>query len=149
MISIYRDIDILTALINSVLSQSQQQASWAHHDQTYRKCFVSYRNQLSHCTWYVNIYTPRPHCTYVYSPHGHTATTRTESASQQNQRPQCSYGENKGWDRPEYRSLPLIRPPILYTTSSPKRGGGVVSSTQLVSIIRPLKTFRYVLHCQG
>ena len=43
-----------------------------------------------------------------------------------------------------YRSVPLIRPPILYTTSSPKRGGGVFSSTQLVSIIRPLKKFRYV-----
>ena len=40
--------------------------------------------------------------------------------------------------------VPLIRPPILYTTSSPKRGGGVFSSTQLVSIIRPLKKFRYV-----
>ena len=43
-----------------------------------------------------------------------------------------------------YRSVPLIRPPILYTTSSPKRGVGVFSSTQLVSIIRPLKTFCYV-----
>ena len=41
-----------------------------------------------------------------------------------------------------YRSVPLIRPPILYTTSSPKRGGGVFSSTQLVSIIiRPSKSF--------
>ena len=29
----------------------------------------------------------------------------------------------------------------MYTTSSPKRGGGVFSSMQLVSIIRPLKTF--------
>ena len=43
-----------------------------------------------------------------------------------------------------YRSVPLIRPPILYTTFSPKRGGGVFSSTQLVSIIRPLKKFCYV-----
>ena len=43
-----------------------------------------------------------------------------------------------------YRSVPLIRPPILYTTSNPKRGGGVFSSTQLVSIIRHLKKFRYV-----
>ena len=43
-----------------------------------------------------------------------------------------------------YRSVPLIRPPILYTTSCPKRGGGVFSSTQLVSIIRPLKKFCYV-----
>ena len=43
-----------------------------------------------------------------------------------------------------YRSVPLIRPPILYTTSSPKRGGGVFSSMQLVSIIRPLKKFCYV-----
>ena len=30
-----------------------------------------------------------------------------------------------------YRSVPLIRPPILYTTSNPKRGGGVFSSTQI------------------
>ena len=44
----------------------------------------------------------------------------------------------------KYRSVPLIHPPILYTTSSPKRGGGVFSSTQLVSIIRPLKKFCYV-----
>ena len=43
-----------------------------------------------------------------------------------------------------YRSVPLIRPPILYTTSSPKRGGGVFSSMQLVSIIRPLKKFCYI-----
>ena len=43
-----------------------------------------------------------------------------------------------------YRSVPLIRPPILYTTSSPKRGGSVFSRTQLVSIIRPLKKFCYV-----
>ena len=43
-----------------------------------------------------------------------------------------------------YRSVPLIRPSILYTTSSPKRGGGVFSSTQLVSIIRPLEKFCYV-----
>ena len=43
-----------------------------------------------------------------------------------------------------YRSVPLIRPPILYTTSSPKRGGGVFSSTQLVSIIRSHKKFCYV-----
>ena len=43
-----------------------------------------------------------------------------------------------------YCSVPLIRPPIMYTTSSPKRGGGVFSSTQLVSIIRPLTKFRYV-----
>ena len=43
-----------------------------------------------------------------------------------------------------YRSVPLIRPPILYTTSSPKRGGDVFSSMQLVSIIRPLKKFRHV-----
>ena len=43
-----------------------------------------------------------------------------------------------------YHSVPLIRPPILYTTSCPKRGGGVFSSTQLVLIIRPLKTFCYV-----
>ena len=43
-----------------------------------------------------------------------------------------------------YRSVPLIRPPILYTTSSQKRGGGVFSRTQLVSIICPLTKFRYV-----
>ena len=43
-----------------------------------------------------------------------------------------------------YRSVPLTRPPISYTTSSPKRGGGVFSSTQLVPIIRPLKKFCYV-----
>ena len=49
---------------------------------------------------------------------------------------ECSRGKYT-W----YRSVPLIRPPILYTTSSPKRGGGVFSRTQLVSIIRPLKSF--------
>ena len=43
-----------------------------------------------------------------------------------------------------YRSVPLIHPLVLYTTPSPKRGGGVFSSTQLVSIIGPLKTFCYI-----
>ena len=40
-----------------------------------------------------------------------------------------------------YRSVPLIHPPILYTASCPKRGGGIFLSTQFVSIIRPLKKF--------
>ena len=38
-----------------------------------------------------------------------------------------------------YRSLPLIRPCILYTTSSPKWGRGVFS--KLFLTIRPLKNF--------
>ena len=36
-----------------------------------------------------------------------------------------------------YRSVPLIRPPILYTTSSLKRGEGLYSNMQLVSNISP------------
>ena len=40
-----------------------------------------------------------------------------------------------------YRSIP---PYFVHTTSSPKRGGGVFSSMQLVSIIRPLEKFYYV-----
>ena len=36
-----------------------------------------------------------------------------------------------------YRSVPLIRPPILYTTSSLKWGGGLYSNMQLVSNISP------------
>ena len=43
-----------------------------------------------------------------------------------------------------YRSVPLIGPPILYTTSSPKWGGGVLSRMQLASTIRPLENFCYV-----
>ena len=36
-----------------------------------------------------------------------------------------------------YRSVPLIRPPILYTTSSLKWGEGLYSNMQLVSNISP------------
>ena len=36
-----------------------------------------------------------------------------------------------------YRSVPLIRPPILYTTSSLKWGEGLYSNMQLVSSISP------------
>ena len=36
-----------------------------------------------------------------------------------------------------YRSVPLIRPPILYTTSSLKWRGGLYSNMQLVSSISP------------
>ena len=36
-----------------------------------------------------------------------------------------------------YRSVPLISPPILYTTSRLKWGGGLYSRMQLVSIISP------------
>ena len=52
-----------------------------------------------------------------------------------------------------YRSVPLIGPPILYTTSSPKWGGGVLSRMQLASTIRPLENFllrtQLLWHCQG
>ena len=37
----------------------------------------------------------------------------------------------------QYRSVPLIRPPILYTTSSLKWGEGLYSNMQLVSNISP------------
>ena len=40
-------------------------------------------------------------------------------------------------DGDKYRSVPLIRPPILYTTSSLKRGEGIYSNMQLVSNISP------------
>jgi len=40
-----------------------------------------------------------------------------------------------------YRSVPLVRPPILYTISSPKWGGGVLSRMQLASTIHPLEKF--------
>ena len=50
-----------------------------------------------------------------------------------------------------YRSVPLIRPPILYTTSSLKRGEGLYSNMQLVSNISPppppqKKSFTRSLH---
>ena len=38
---------------------------------------------------------------------------------------------------PYYRSVPLIRPPILYTTSNLKWGEGLYSNMQLVSSISP------------
>ena len=46
-----------------------------------------------------------------------------------------------------YRSVPLIRPPILYTTSSLKWGEGLYSNMQLVSNISPpSKSFTRSLH---
>ena len=46
-----------------------------------------------------------------------------------------------------YRSVPLIRPPILYTTSSLKWGEGLYSNMQLVSNISPpSKSFMRSLH---
>ena len=48
-----------------------------------------------------------------------------------------------------YRSVPLIRPPILYTTSRLKWGGGLYSRMQLVSTISPppyeINAFHYQL----
>ena len=49
-----------------------------------------------------------------------------------------------------YRSVPLIRPPILYTTSSLKWGEGVYSNMQLVSSISPHKNLReHYVHFQS